>query len=124
VNRYLYEVKQNWRKHGYTSVESSRTGQTLESSSAFLDDVEKWGAQGDIPTFLHHLKVPVLLVHGAEDTSILPDESESLAAIYPRSQLAILAGANHKFNAAHPFTGPNPGLLEASRKTLEFYQSL
>ena len=124
VNRYLYEVKQNWRKHGYTSVESSRTGQTLESSAAFLDDVEKWGGQGDVPTFLHHLKMRVLLVHGAEDTSVLPDESESLAAIYPRAQLAILAGANHKFNAAHPFTGPSPVLLEAARKTLEFYKSL
>lgn len=124
VNRYLYEVKQNWRKHGYTSVESSRTGQTLESSAAFLDDVEKWGAQGDIPTFLHHLKVPVLLVHGAEDISILPDESESLAAIYPRAKLAILAGANHKFNVAHPFTGPSSVLSEAAHKTLEFYKSL
>ena len=124
VNRYLYEVKQNWRKHGYTTVESSRTGQTLQSSAEFLDDVEMWGKQGDVPTFLHHLKVPVFLLHGAEDTSVLPDESESLAAMYPRAQLAILAGANHKFNSAHPFVKPNEALVQAAEKTLGFYKSL
>ncbi len=124
VNRYLYEVKQNWRKYGYSSVESSRTGQSLQCSSDFLDDVENWGKQGDVPTFLHHLKIPVLLLHGAEDTSVLPDESESLAAIYPKTQLAILAGANHKFNSVHPFVKPDAVLTQAAQKTLEFYKSL
>jgi pimeloyl-ACP methyl ester carboxylesterase len=124
VNRYLYEVKQNWRKHGYSSVESSRTGQSLQCSSDFLDDVEMWGKQGDVPTFLHHLKIPVFLLHGADDTSVLPDESESLAALYPKAQLAILAGANHKFNSAHPFVKPDAILVQAAQKTLDFYKSL
>jgi pimeloyl-ACP methyl ester carboxylesterase len=110
VNRYLYEVKQGWRDQGFLDIRSSRTGQNLKSSVQFLDDVEQWGKQGDVPTFMHHLKIPVLLLHGAEDTSVLPDESESLAAIYPRAQLAVLAGANHKFNADHPFTHP-PAVL-------------
>lgn len=123
VNRYLYEVKQSWRKQGFSAVESSRTGQTLKISAGFLDDAEKWGKEGDIPTYLHNLSIPVLLIHGSEDTSVLPEESESLAAARPRTQLSILAGANHKFNAAHPFTEPPAVLMEAAKKTLEFYQS-
>jgi pimeloyl-ACP methyl ester carboxylesterase len=103
VNRSLYEAKQSWRSQGVSVFESSRTGQTLEYSTAFLDDVETWGKQGDVPTFLHHLKIPVLLIHGAEDTSVLPDESESLAAIYHKSRLAILAGANHSLIRTIPF---------------------
>jgi pimeloyl-ACP methyl ester carboxylesterase len=124
VNRYLYETKQAWRKQGFTAIESSRTGQLLKSSVDFLDDVEQWGRQGDVPTFLHHLKIPVYLMHGGEDTSVLPDESESLAAIYPQARLAILAGANHKFNSDHPFTKPSEVLIQAAQKTLDFYRDI
>jgi len=124
VNRYLYEMKQAWRKQGFAGFESSRTGQLLKVSTAYLEDAEKWGKAGDIPTFLHHLSAPVFLLHGSEDTSVRPEESESLAAVHPRAQLAILAGANHKFNAAHPFEEPPEVLKEAARKTVEFYQSL
>ncbi len=124
VNRYLYEVKQSWRKQGFSAVESSRTGQMLKYSTAFLDDAEKWGKEGDIPTYLHNLNVPILLVHGSEDTSVKPEESESLAAVHPRTHLAILAGANHKFNASHPFDEPAPVLAEAARMTVEFYKGI
>jgi len=124
VNRYLYEVKQAWRKQGFLAIESSRTGQLLKSSVDFLEDVEQWGKQGDAPTFLHHLKIPLLLVHGAEDTSVSPDESESLTAIYPQARLAILAGADHKFNSDHPFTKPSEVLSQAAQKTLDFYREI
>jgi uncharacterized protein len=122
VNRYLHEAKQAWRKGGFFLQESSRTGQALRYSTAFLDDVEKWGKEGDVPTYLYNLQVPVLLVHGSEDTSVPPEESENLAAVHPSSRLLLLAGANHKFNASHPFTGPPPVLLEAARRTADFYQ--
>jgi pimeloyl-ACP methyl ester carboxylesterase len=124
VNRYLYEAKQAWRKQGFSGVESSRTGQLLKSSVEFLDDVEQWGKRGDVPTVLHRLKIPVFLLHGAEDTSVLPDESESLAAIYPQARLSILAGANHKFNSDHPFTKPSEVLIQATQKTLDFYRDI
>jgi len=124
VNRYLYETKLSWRKEGFSLFESSRTGQTLRYSTAFLDDVEKWGKEGDVPTYLHHLQIPVLLVHGSEDTSVRAEESESLAAVHPKAQLAILAGADHKFKASHPFAQPPAVLVEAAQRTIEFYQSL
>lgn len=124
VNRYLFEAKQAWRKQGFFAQESSRTGQLLRYSTAFLDDVEKWGKEGDVPTYLHNLNVPILLLHGSEDSSVPPEESESLAGVNPLAQLAILAGANHKFNAAHPFAGPPPVLLEAALKTADFYQGI
>jgi pimeloyl-ACP methyl ester carboxylesterase len=124
VNRDRYQIKQAWRNLGVSQFESSRTGQALEYSTVFLDDAETWGKQGDVPTFLHHLKIPVLLIHGAEDTSVMPDESESLAAIYPQARLAILAGTNHKFNSDHPFTRPSAGLTQAAEMTLDFYSGL
>jgi pimeloyl-ACP methyl ester carboxylesterase len=122
VNRYLFDVKQSWRKQGFSPVESSRTGQLLKISTDFLDDAEKWGKEGDIPTYLHNLKIPILLVHGSEDTSVKAEESESLAAVYRRARLAILAGADHKFNAAHPFGEAPEVLAEAARLTVEFFK--
>lgn len=122
VNRYLYEAKQAWRKQGFFAQESSRTGQLLKYSTDFLDDVEKWGREGDIPTYFHNLNLPTLLVHGSEDTSVPPEESESLAALNPRAELAILAGANHKFNSSHPFKEPPPALVEAAQRTAGFYR--
>lgn len=124
LNRYFYEDKKAWRERGSYPVVSSRTGQKLDYATGFLDDVEKWGREGDLPTYLHNLSVPVLLVHGSEDTSVPPEESESLAAVYPQAHLAILAGADHKFKAAHPFSGPPPVLLEAAEKTVEFYREI
>jgi pimeloyl-ACP methyl ester carboxylesterase len=122
VNRYFFEAKQAWRKDGFFSIESNRTGQTLRSGTSFLDDVEAWGREGDVPTFLHNLGAPVLLLHGSEDTSVLPDESESLAAVKPTTQLAILAGADHKFNCVHPFLHPTGVLVEAAQKTVRFFE--
>lgn len=124
VNRYLYEAKQAWRKEGAAPFESSRTGQTLHYDLGFLDDVERWGKEGDVPTYLHHLKVPVLLLHGSEDTSVKPDESESLAAIYRRSQLVLLAHADHKFKSVHPFTVPSEVLTQAAERTWAFFESI
>jgi pimeloyl-ACP methyl ester carboxylesterase len=124
VNRYLFDMKKTWREKGFYPFESSRTGQLLKLGLAFLEDVERWGKEGDIPTYLHHLKVPVLLLHGSEDASVKPDESESLAAVHPQAQLAILAGANHKFNSEHPFRSPSPELQAAVQRTLQFFGSV
>ncbi len=121
VNRYFYEARQAWRKEGFTSTESSRTGQALRYSLDFLEDAENWGKEGDIPAYLNRLEIPVLFVHGSEDASVSPDESESLAAIHPHSHLAILAGADHKFKASHPFTQPPPVLVEAAQTTVRFF---
>ena len=56
----------------------------MKYSTAFLDDVEKWGKDGDLPTYVHNLGIPLLFVHGSEDTSVSPEESESLAAVHPQ----------------------------------------
>jgi uncharacterized protein len=124
VNRYFYEAKQAWRRQGFSSFESSRTGQSLRYSLGFLEDVEKWGGEGDVPTYLSRLKAPVLLVHGLEDTSVPPGESESLEAVQPRARLVLLAGADHKFNSSHPFGGPSGVLVEAAGRTVGFFRDL
>jgi pimeloyl-ACP methyl ester carboxylesterase len=121
LNRYPIQVTEPWRRDGSYPFESNRTGQVLRGGIAFLEDVEKWGREGDIPVLMHRLRVPAFLVHGAEDDSVKPEETESLASLNHRARLLILAGANHKFNADHPFTSPPPVLQEAARATVAFF---
>jgi len=122
VNRYPVEITQEWRRNGYHVLESSRTGQVLRVAVSFLDDVEKWTREGDIPVQAYRLKIPILLVHGAEDVSVPPEESESLAAVILGARLAVLAVADHKFNTKHPFESPTPQLVEALQRTGAFFR--
>ena len=60
-----------------------------------------------------HLKIPFLIIHGNEDTSILIEEAENLRKWQPKSELQIINGANHVFNTAHPWKENNlPKALE------------
>jgi pimeloyl-ACP methyl ester carboxylesterase len=122
VNRYTVDVTSEWREKGFREFYDVRTGQTLRSSVDFLEDLEKWKGLGDVPVEAFRLKVPVLLVHGLEDTSVKPGESESLAAVVPTARLVVLPGANHAFNAYHPFFLPPPVLLEAVKTTVLFFK--
>jgi len=124
VHQYPVQVTEPWRREGSYPFESGRTGQVLRSSIGFLEDVEKWGREGDVPVFMHRLEIPVLLIHGAEDTSVKPEESESLAALNRGNRLLILAGCDHKFNAQHPFREPPDVLKEAAGATIRFFNEL
>jgi pimeloyl-ACP methyl ester carboxylesterase len=124
VNRYKMDITSEWRRLGYRLFESNRTGQVLKSSVEFLDDLDKWNRLGDIPSEAFRLKVPVFLLHGQNDTSVSPGESESLAAVIPNARLAILSGADHKFNSRHPFEGPSEPLLEAVDRTIRFFEEV
>jgi len=124
VNRYPVDVTRGWRDKGAKDFESSGTGQVLRSSVAFLNDLKKWNGLGDIPAEAFRLTVPVLLLHGQEDVSVKPGESESLAAVIPKSRLAILSGADHKFCSKHPFEGASGPLLEAVDRTIAFFKEV
>jgi pimeloyl-ACP methyl ester carboxylesterase len=122
VMRYPYETVQEWRRQGYRVFESSRTGQSLKCSSAFLEDTERWARQGDLPVQVHQLTIPALLLHGASDPTVKPEESESLAAVCPTARLVVLSGADHKFGCSHPFMSPGDILREAARLTVGFFK--
>lgn len=124
VARYKMEVTEDWRRKGYRAFKNGRTGQELRSSVAFLEDLEKWRGLGDIPSEAFRLKVPILLVHGQEDVSVKPEESESLARILPTARLAVVSGADHSFSSQHPFDQPSEALDKALKITQEFLKEV
>ena len=46
-----------------------------------------------------NLKIPHLIIHGNNDTSVLMKEAKSLHKWNPKSKLEIIDGANHVFGA-------------------------
>ena len=49
------------------------------------------------------LKIPYLILHGDNDTSVFIDEANKLHQWNPNSQLEIIENANHVFNTSHPW---------------------
>ncbi|HEV7508682.1 MAG TPA: dienelactone hydrolase family protein [Thermoanaerobaculia bacterium] len=67
------------------------------------------------------VRVPWLIVHGAEDETVPAEEGRRLAGLVRSSgggwELREIPGASHTFGARHPFTGPTPQLIQAFNAT-------
>ena len=76
----------------------------------------------DLITAVQALAVPLLLVHGSEDSSVPADEARELhvAAAAGRADLHLIHGAGHTFGAVHPWAGSTPAFDEATRVTIDW----
>jgi pimeloyl-ACP methyl ester carboxylesterase len=93
VDRYSAEQKAAWRRDGELPVVNARTGPARPTA-------------------------PWLIVHGEDDESVPAAEGRRLAErAGGSSELLLIPGANHTFGARHPFTGPNPALIQALNAT-------
>ena len=50
-----------------------------------------------------NLKIPHLIIHGDNDTSVSIEEAKNLHNWNPISELKIIEGADHVFNSKHPW---------------------
>jgi dienelactone hydrolase len=127
VDRFPPSQKERWRRLGRHPIVNSRTGEVLDLGPAFLDDLETRTAELDIRAAATRLPCPLLVVHGAEDTSVPPEEGRSLvegaiAAGRP-ARFRLLPGTQHTFDAVHPFTGPTPALEAAFAEAAAFLET-
>ena len=72
------------------------------SSTAVLADFEANRDRLDIHASAAQLRVPLLSIHGANDSSVSPDESRAVVSSAKDGSLMIVGGASHTFNAIHP----------------------
>jgi acetyl esterase/lipase len=77
------------------------------------DDVPDRYAATD-PCALPAPAIPVVLVHGTDDTQVPPDLSRRYAAHTPSAELRILEGAEH-FGLIDPLAAAWPAVIEALR---------
>jgi dienelactone hydrolase len=77
----------------------------FEKRTATIGDLEQWKNQG-VKYVLNgrtKQKIPYLIIHGNNDTSVLIDEAESLKKWNSKSEFKIIDNANHVFNTSHPW---------------------
>ena len=122
TNRWSPEAMEEWRQRGYVEIPNSRTGEAIPLSTKLLDEVEAHGdTKLNVAEAASRIKVPWLIVHGAEDETVPVGEAEHLAGL-STGELKVLDGVNHSFGGKHPLEEITPTLKSVTRDTVEFFQ--
>ncbi len=102
--RFSDEQIEQWKKKGVVEIENARTGQMMPIEKSFWEDLEKNKKKFDLHAAAEELEMPALFVHGDQDTSVSPAESEQLhekCGSYVK-RLEIIEEADHTFGIKHP----------------------
>ncbi|WP_299223320.1 alpha/beta hydrolase [uncultured Psychroserpens sp.] len=98
---------EQWKKHGVKYVLNGRTKQQMPHNFQFYKNFKANETRLDIESAIKRLHVPILIIHGDNDTSVKINEANALNEWNPKSQLEIIKGANHVFNTKHPWVEKN-----------------
>jgi len=120
ADRWDDATKNAWRDSGSLEVLNQRTKQLMRMSPAILDDYDAHREQLDILAAVKRLRVPLLVVHGGKDDSVLPEEGRTIAQQLPDSSLVIIDRASHTYNAIHPLVNVPFELLLAAEVSAHF----
>ncbi|AJR03050.1 alpha/beta hydrolase family protein [Siansivirga zeaxanthinifaciens] len=111
-----------WKKNGVAYVVNTRTKQEMPHYYQFYETFLLNETRLDIKRAVSNLKIPHLIIHGNNDTSVSINEAENLHLWNAKSTLEKIDGANHVFGATHPWNDkslPNH-LKEVIKKIIAF----
>ena len=94
---------EQWRKDGVKYVVNGRTKQNMPHFYQFYEDFIANEERLNIQKATENIKVPHLIIHGENDTSILIKEAENLKKWNPKSKYKTIKNADHVFNVSHPW---------------------
>lgn len=92
-----------WRKEGVKYVLNGRTKQQMPHYYQFYENFKANETRLNIELATKKLKIPFLIIHGTNDTSILFKEAENLHIWNPKSELLPVKETDHTFNTKHPW---------------------
>lgn len=92
-----------WRETGIKYVLNGRTHQQMPHYFQFYEDFIKNERRLTIQRATSNLKIPHLIVHGSNDTSVSVEEAKALHKWNPKSKLVIIENADHVFGISHPW---------------------
>jgi pimeloyl-ACP methyl ester carboxylesterase len=123
VARWSDEQKQEWRRNGRMEILNTRTGQIMPLGLELLEDFERNAERLDVLKAASKLRVPYLVIHGAEDESVSVGDGERLAEAGPdgTTRFERIEGAGHTFGAVHPFQGTTELLTRVIDLTADWF---
>ena len=92
-----------WKEQGVYYVENGRTKQQMPHKFQFFEDYEANKSRLSIERACKHLKIPHLILHGTNDTSVKPYNAENLDNWSSNSTIRWIGNANHVFNTQQPW---------------------
>jgi len=117
-SRFLKNEKlQEWKEKGVFYVKNGRTHQEMPHFYEYYEDFIKNENRLNIQKAAQNLKIPQLIIHGDNDTSVSINEAENLKKWNPNSEFKIIENANHVFNVSHPWVKNSSS--EAFEKTIK-----
>ncbi len=116
--RWTAEQERDWAAAGVTHILNARTGQEMPLYRSVQDDLRANSERFDVLGAAGRVRVPWLVVHGAEDATVPADEARRLAEAGPAAELLILEGSGHTFEAVHPLEETPPALEAALAGTV------
>lgn len=116
-SRYAPELVAKWKTEGVIYAPNARANQQMPMRYQLIEDLERHAETLDVGAAAAAFDRPWLIVHGADDESVSPDNARALAASAPNGKMLLIEGAGHTFGGKHPWNEPQ--LPEASRELVE-----
>ncbi|WP_179021350.1 alpha/beta hydrolase family protein [Winogradskyella forsetii] len=93
----------DWKENGVKYVLNGRTKQQMPHYYQFYEDFKANENRLHIESAVKRLKIPHLIIHGSNDTSVNISEAKALQKWNPNSEFKIIKDADHVFNTKHPW---------------------
>jgi pimeloyl-ACP methyl ester carboxylesterase len=112
-----------WKQRGVVYVFNSRTNQQMPLYYQFYLDFINNEEKLNIRNAAQKLKIPCLIVHGDQDTTVDLNEGKQLHKWLVNSAMLEIKNSDHVFNSKHPFHSQNPSLqlLDALNNSILFF---
>ncbi len=119
------EKMADWKQTGVAYTTNSRTKQEMPLYYQLYEDYLQNEERLNIEKALAGYKIPLLIIHGTEDTSVTPVNAGLLRKWYPASELQLVP-SDHVFGRKHPWTEPAlpPVMQQVVDRTLAFFKKV
>lgn len=112
------EALNTWKKEGVAYILNARTKQQMPLKYQLYQDYIANKNRLDIERAANNLNKPHLIIHGTDDPTVSTKEAEAIHRQSSKGILKIIKGADHVFNATHPWKEPE--LPESLKKAINY----
>jgi len=100
----ISEQKRNrWQQTGIAYIYNGRTQQNMPMYYQFYEDCKANAKRLNIQDAVTNMSIPLLVVHGSEDPTVLLAEAKHIKSWNTNTHLHIIDGANHVLGGFHPY---------------------
>lgn len=99
------EMKNDWKKKGFTEIKNARTGQTMRINKSVYEDLIQNADRLVAVKRVQSLMIPCCFIHGTLDKSVHMNDSQMLFQMCksPEKERIMINGADHTFGCSHPW---------------------